>query len=104
MSQQINLKSEQEVLLNLADIIIEIFALESNLLRVEKLKMQDHDHIEVYEALIKSMFQESNFKVRKAGLEIVASLAEGEMLTGLVKSVKVLSNYPLQNIKELKGR
>ena len=88
-----NIAKEQEVLMYLADMLIETYVSESTLLRVEKLAGQRgeeavKDQIDMMQVYIRDAAD----KIFKAGKEALNSFAEGDerrmMMTGLKRFTK----------------
>ena len=99
MEGSLDLKNEQEIVLLLSDIIIDIFSLESTLLRVSKcnkLKKSKAD-LGVYEAILKTHCYEVNNKIYKHALDLVASMVAEKDQMGYVAGIRKYTKYPLQN-------
>lgn len=97
------LKYEQEILLSLADMIIQVFIAESMLLRAEKLSNKNKN-TEIYESMLKIFIYEAANKINKAGNDAINIFTEGDeqkmLLMGLKRFTKV---YPV-NIKNLRHK
>lgn len=106
MDQEIDLKVEQEILMNLSDIIIDIFNTESLLMRVEKFKAegQGSQDITVYEAILKTYIYDTNARVYKNALDAIASFIEEDQQDNYVAASRKYTKYPLQNVKEMRRR
>lgn len=104
MEGKIDLKQEQETLMNLADMIIDIFCLESTLLRVTKVHASANNKVDmaVYDAILKTCFHDTNSTIYKKGIDLVAALLPAEKQGGYVSGVRRYTKYPLQNTKELR--
>jgi hypothetical protein len=91
------LSDEQEILMNLADILIEIYVAESVLLRVEKMKSPG---IQKEMAII--YLHEAVEKAASAGRAAITSFADGDelrlMLMGLKRFTKI-DPYNLKNAR-----
>jgi hypothetical protein len=88
-----NLGKEQEVLMNLADMIIELYVSESLQLRVEKLVgMRGEAACKEQLAMMQVYINDAADKIAKSGKEAINSFAEGDeqriMLTGLKRFTK----------------
>ncbi len=97
MSQSLDLKDAQEPVMNLADIIIDLYAAESMLLRTEK----EADST-VSEAKLKTFLQDASHRVYKNALDFIAATAEEKEYKGLIVAAKKYSFYPLQNTMKLR--
>jgi alkylation response protein AidB-like acyl-CoA dehydrogenase len=88
-----NLAKEQEVLMNLADMIIEVYVSESVQLRVEKLvSMRGEEACKEQLAMMRVYINDAADRIHKSGKEAINSFAEGDeqriMLTGLKRFTK----------------
>lgn len=97
------LSDEQEILMNLADMMIEGYAAESALLRVEKLISQRGEKAcEIQKELAMIYLHHAIEKAAAAGKEAINSFAEGDeqrmMLMGLKRFTKV-EPYNLKNAR-----
>jgi hypothetical protein len=89
-----NLAKEQEILMNLADMIIELYVSESLQLRVEKLvNLRGEDACKEQLEMMRVYLNDAADKIHKSGKEAINSYAEGDeqrmMLTGLKRFTKV---------------
>jgi hypothetical protein len=88
------LKHEQEILMNIADMIIELFAMESTLLRVQKkIAIQGEGAAEMEIAILKTYVSDAMERVNLHGKHALQSFAEGDelrmMLMGLKRFTKL---------------
>jgi len=101
MEGKLDLKKEQELLINMADIVIHIFSAESALLRV--LKMQESTKYlknkEVYNKLIQTVFYEGSHKIYKSALDAIAGYIYEEKQADFIAGFRKFTKYPLQNVK-----
>jgi len=89
-----NLKEEQEILMNLADMLIEGYAAESTLLRVEKIAAKiGEDKAAIYTDLARIYLYRAMEKASWAGRQAIYAFAEGDeermMLIGLKRYTKM---------------
>lgn len=101
MSGKLDLKTEQEILMNMADIIIDIFCTESALLRV--IKMQDRASeidLSVYQNIIKTQVHDASARIIRNATDAIASFIPAEMQPVYISGLRKLMKYPLQNVKE----
>lgn len=101
MEGQLDIKEEQEITMNVADMMIDAFVAESLLLRVERLaempgKPNDQS---VYEAMLKVYFNDATSRVGKAASDAIASFAEGDLLKTFLMGVKRFTKYAPVNVK-----
>ncbi|MFN4253397.1 MAG: acyl-CoA dehydrogenase family protein [Saprospiraceae bacterium] len=102
MDGKLNLKEEQELLMNCADILIEIYCAESMLLRVRKLaeRSDKPQPQEVYDAMLQVFFHDATARVTKAATDAIAAFAEGDLLKTFLMGLKRFAKYPPVNVKE----
>lgn len=105
MDGQLNLKEEQEVLMNVADMLADVLLAESLLLRVEKLAGRSTEvDQEVYEAMLKVFLHDATARMQKNGADALGSFAEGDLLRTLLMGLKRFTRYPVQNVKALRRK
>lgn len=102
MEGQLNLKEEQEIVMNLANILIDTFQAESTLLRVQKLaEMSEKPQAqELYDALLKVFIHDATARIHKEASDAVASFAEGDLLRTFLMGIKRFTKYPPVNVKQ----
>ena len=96
MKGKINLKHEQEVLMNLANILNDIYLCESAYLRFRKYPSQ------VKESMTKVFVRAANDRIYQQALEAVGSFVLPEKQAGYVSAIRKFCSYPLINVKDLK--
>ena len=101
MDGQLDIKNEQEVVMNVADMMIDTYVAESMLLRVERLAgMSDKKHQqEVYDAMLRVYFHDAQARIEKAAKDALASFAEGDLLKTFLMGVKRYTKSPPVNVK-----
>ena len=102
MDGKVNLKEEQEVLMNVADMMIDCYLAESLLLRIEKLHGTDKRKVdqEVYDAILRVFFTDANDRLRKNAQDAIASFAEEDLVKTFLLGLKRFTNYPPCNVKK----
>lgn len=101
MDRQLNLKHEQEILMNIADMLTDVFLAESALLRVQKLEDRDTTTPkEVLEALVKVYVYDAMAHTNKNATDAIVSFAEGDLLKTLLLGIKRFTKYPPYNVKK----
>ncbi|WP_020536295.1 acyl-CoA dehydrogenase family protein [Lewinella cohaerens] len=100
MEGKLNLKAEQEIVMNLANILIDVFQTESTLLRVQKLATMDDkpQAQEVYDAILKVLMHDATARINKEASDAVASFAEGDLLRTFLMGIKRFTKYPPVNV------
>jgi alkylation response protein AidB-like acyl-CoA dehydrogenase len=101
MDGKLNLKDEQEVLMNCADMLIDLFVAESLLLRVQKLapRAEKPQPQEVYDAMLQVFLHDATARMAKNATDALASFAEGDLLKTFLMGVKRFTKYPPVNVK-----
>ncbi len=96
---------EQEVLNNLAVIMMEVYVAESASLRVEKLEsMKGSDAVALYKDIIDVLVYDSAAKVRKAGMDAINSMSEGDEAEKLSVAIDALTKVAGINTKDARRR
>lgn len=102
MEGKLDLKKEQELLINMSDIVINIFSAESALLRI--LKMQESSkylkHKEVYTKMIQTIVYEGSHIIYKCALDAIAGFVPEDKQNEFIAGFRKFTKYPLQNVKE----
>jgi len=89
-----NLAKEQEVLAKVADIVIEIFAMESGLLRTLKIINKDGEQKAAYQIkAVQAYVNDMIPQIENWAKEIVAYVEEGDMLRTQLAGIKKLARY-----------
>ncbi len=105
MDGHLNLKEEQEIVMNIADMLTDLLTAESTLLRVEKLADMDKEiDQEVYDAMLQVLFHETNARMFKTGTDALASFAEGDLLRTLNMGLKRFTKYEPINVKNARRK
>jgi len=95
------LSDEQEILMNVADMAIEIYAAESVLLRVEKLiGNKGEEAVALQKQIALVYLHEAVEKVASAGRAAVTSFAEGDELRGMLMGLKRFTKIDPMNCKD----
>ncbi|MGV3559680.1 acyl-CoA dehydrogenase family protein [Larkinella arboricola] len=97
------LSEEQEILMNLADMVIETYVAESVLLRVEKLANTQGDAA-LQKDLALTYLHEAVEKVNNAGRAAITSFAEGDELRVMLMGLKRFTKIEPLNLKETRRR
>jgi len=99
------LSEEQEILMNLADMLIEVYVAESALLRVKKLiehKGMDPDSVEKEMAMI--YLHHAANRVAVCGREAIAAFATGDELRLMLLGLKRFTKLEAYNLKEARRK
>jgi len=96
------LKEEQEIMLQLADCYIQLYALESVLLRTEK-RLGKKDFALRHDLTILTLHRAAA-RIREAAREALMAFAEGADLQNMIRAVELWSSPPPANLKETRRR
>jgi alkylation response protein AidB-like acyl-CoA dehydrogenase len=100
-----SIAQEQEIQNNLANMIMEIYIIESMALRIAKLeKTKGESAVTLYKDMLDVQMNESAHLIRKNGLDALASYAEGEEAEKLMKAIDQLTCLPAVNVKDARRR
>ena len=99
------LSHEQEILMNVADMIIEVYALESALLRVEKLQGVKGDESISHEKDMMMLYLHHAVNMCSgAGKDSIQSFAEGDELRVMLMGLKRFTKVDPFNVKDARRR
>jgi alkylation response protein AidB-like acyl-CoA dehydrogenase len=97
------LNEQQEILMNIADMMIEIYAAESTLLRTEKLRAIKGEAAVIQQANMARIYlYETVDKVNVAGKEAIASFAQGDEMRVMLMGLKRYTKTNLVNTHQLR--
>lgn len=99
------LSEEQEILMSLADMVIEIYAAESVLLRVEKLiGVKGEAAVSLQKEMALVYLHEAVEKINNAGRAAITSFAEGDELRVMLMGLKRFTKIEPMNLKNARRR
>jgi hypothetical protein len=99
------LSKEQEVLMNIADILIDIYMSESMLLRVEKLTgIRGDQATEIQMDMLRVFINDAADRINTSGKEAINSFAEGDEQRMLLMGLKRFTKMQPYNTKEARRR
>ena len=93
------LKNEQEIIMNAADMLIDVYNMESVLLRVKKIFEKGIKTDEVYVDVLKVFFNDAMNRINVAGKDALQSYAEGDELRIMLMGLKRFTKYEPVNVK-----
>ncbi|MEM8895623.1 MAG: acyl-CoA dehydrogenase family protein [Bacteroidota bacterium] len=97
------LNDEQEILMNIADMIIEVYTIESTLLRVEKLVgIKGEEACKLQLNIARAYLYEAVDRINLAGKEAIASFATGDEMKVMLMGLKRFTKMNPVNTKELR--
>lgn len=96
---------EEEVLMNISDMMMDVYVLESTLLRVEKLEKNNlKSNISLYKDILDVLTQDITNTVYKSGFDAIGSCAEGDQKDMLSNALDSLTKTSSINVKEARRR
>jgi alkylation response protein AidB-like acyl-CoA dehydrogenase len=99
------LSKEQEILMNLADILTNIYVAESMLLRTEKMVgVKGHEACSDQVDMTRIFFYDAADVINKAGKDALNSFADGDELTMMNMGLKRFTKVAPLNVKEARRR
>lgn len=99
------LSEEQEVLMNLADMLIELYVAESTLLRVEKLiEKQGEKAVEIQKEMAMIYLHYAVEKAAGAGKQAIYAFADGDELRLMLLGLKRFTKIDPYNLKEARRK
>ena len=99
------LKDEQEILMNIADMLIELYACESVLLKTEKLIAgKGESATEIQQAMVKVYFSDAIERVSMHGKHALAAFATGDELKIMLMGLKRFTTGEIVNTKDLRRK
>jgi alkylation response protein AidB-like acyl-CoA dehydrogenase len=100
-----SLGKEQEILMNVADMLIVTFQAESALLRVDKLaKEHGVENIQIALDIIQTYVYDASDKIAKASKDALNAFVEGDELTMMLMGIKRFTKVSNFNSKEARQR
>jgi len=98
-----NLPDQQEIMGAMADILIELFAMESAVLRTQKLIARDGEKAaQLAMAMTQVYLTETTEKIEASAKKIIAAVGEGDMLRTQLAMLRRLTKYEPANTIGLK--
>ncbi len=96
---------EEEVLMNISDMIMNLYLLESTLLRVEKIDKNNlKPDASLYRDILDVFAQDVTADIYKSGFDAIGSFAEGNHKASLCNALHTLTKSYSVNVKEARRR
>jgi alkylation response protein AidB-like acyl-CoA dehydrogenase len=96
--------SEQEIEMSIADMVIQLLAAESIVLRVEKLQKIKGEAISIYKDIADAFVYEAAARIYKYGMDAISAFAEGSEFEKLQNALKYFTTLEPVNVKEARRR
>jgi len=98
-------QNEQEIMMNIADMLMYVYAAESTLLRVEKLTgMYDEKKLAIYKDILDVFLFDSAYRINKTGIDAVNAFAEGDEQAGMLMGMKRFTKIAPVNVVAARRR
>ena len=101
---QKQLVKEQEIMMNIADMMMQLYAAESSVLRVQKLADMNNVNIDLFKDMIDVFVYDAAARVRKSGMDAMVSFLEGEDLEQFSKALEIYTHVNPVNVKDARRR
>ncbi|MBE0651104.1 MAG: acyl-CoA dehydrogenase family protein [Bacteroidales bacterium] len=99
------LQEQQEIMMNVADMLMYTYAAESTLLRVEKLNtLFDETKHAIYKDILDVMLYDTAAKINKIGIDAVNSFAESDEQAGMLMGMKRFTKAAPVNVVAARRR
>jgi alkylation response protein AidB-like acyl-CoA dehydrogenase len=96
---------EQEIMNNISDIIMLLYAAESTLLRIQKLeKMKNAESVKIYKDILDVFVYDAASSIRKFGLDAVFSFTFGETKDLLIRGIEYFTDVEGVNVRDARRR
>ncbi|UCH64808.1 MAG: acyl-CoA dehydrogenase family protein [Ignavibacterium sp.] len=100
-----SLKDEQEIIMNLTDMLIEVFACESAYLRTMKVSgMNNNSNLQSYIKMTKVYVSDAMERINISGKHAISAFAEGDDQKMLMLGLKRFTKYDYINTKNLRRK
>jgi alkylation response protein AidB-like acyl-CoA dehydrogenase len=97
------LDKEQEILMNASDMLIDILAMESGMLRAEKLvNLHGQEASQIYIDMVKCYFFDALDRINVAGKSALAAFATGDEQRMMLMGLKRFTKYEMINTKDIR--
>lgn len=95
---------EQEILMDIADMIMITYAAESMLLRVEKLEGMGHENVTAFKDMLNVYMYDAASQMNKFGIDAVNAFAEGDEQQAMLMGMKRFTKAAPVNAKAARRR
>ena len=104
MDGKVDLKIEQEILMNIADIMVDVFNAESVLARLIEVNKMNDPKLSEKEAILKVFFHDAQDRIAKNSVDALASFASGDELKVMLMGIKRFTKLEPINVKEYRKK
>lgn len=104
MDGELNLENEQQLILNAADMLIDLYTAEALLLRVQELHRAGHENMELFEAMLKVYLHDVTFRMKKNATDAITAFSTGDLLKTFIMGIRRFTSFPPQNVSALRNK
>lgn len=99
----VHLAKEQEIIMNAADVLIDIYTMESSMHRAEKLiEMKGREESQIYVDMVRCFFFDAMDRIYVNGRRALSAFADGDELRIMMMGLKRFTKYELVNGKNIR--
>ncbi|MBE9491408.1 MAG: acyl-CoA dehydrogenase family protein [Bacteroidetes bacterium] len=100
-----NLVREQEIMMCISDMLMQLYAAESTMLRVQKLESKnDADQVAIYKDILDVFVYDAAYRIRKYGMDAINSFVEGDEHCKILHAVNYYTTVAPVNVKLARRR
>jgi alkylation response protein AidB-like acyl-CoA dehydrogenase len=100
-----NLINEQEIMMNVADMMMQLYTAESTMLRLDKMqKFFDEKHLGIYRDILDVFTYDAATRIAKSGKDAVNSCEEGDQAKKLSRAIEIFTRVAPVDVKEARRR
>ncbi|MBT3934097.1 MAG: acyl-CoA dehydrogenase, partial [Bacteroidetes bacterium] len=100
-----DLIKEQEILMNITDMMVDLYAVESTLLRVQKLEqLKGESHMPLYKDILDTLMYDAATRIYKAGKDAINNMFEGNDNQKYMQALHAMTSVHGVNTKEARRR
>lgn len=104
MDGELNLENEQQLILNAADMLIDLYTAEALLLRVHELHRAGYENMELFEAMLKVYIHDATFRMTKNATDAITAFSTGDLLKTFTMGIRRFTSFPPQNVSALRNK
>lgn len=104
MDGELDLENEQQLIINAADMLIDLYTSEALYLRVIELEKAGHPDLEYFEAILKVFLHDATFRMKKNASDAITAFSTGDLLKTFSMGIRRFTSFPLQNVSALRTK
>ena len=96
---------EQEIMMSISDMLMQLYAAESTMLRVQKLESKKGtDQVAIYKDILDVFVYDAAYRIRKHGMDAINSFVEGDEHCKILNAVNYYTTVAPVNVKLARRR